>query len=32
VTVRGNPFAAHTAHHHAPMVMAVSAIEPRPGR
>jgi hypothetical protein len=28
VLVRGNPFPAHTAHHHAPMVMRISAIEP----
>jgi hypothetical protein len=32
VTVSGNPFAAHTSHHHAPIVMSVSAIAPRPGR
>jgi len=32
VTVRGNPFPAHTAHHHAPIVMSVGSIEPRPGR
>jgi hypothetical protein len=29
VTVRGNPFAAMTAHHHAPIVMGVTEIEPR---
>ncbi len=29
VTVRGSPFAAHTAHHHAPIVMQVSEIKPR---
>ena len=28
VTVRGNPFPAHTAHHHAPIVMSIAAIEP----
>ena len=27
VQVRGTPFAAHTAHHHAPIVMDVSAID-----
>jgi hypothetical protein len=32
VTVSGNPFSAHTSHHHAPIVMSVSAIGPRPGR
>ena len=32
VTMRGNPFPAHTAHHHAPIVMSVTAIGPRPGR
>jgi len=26
VTVRGKPFASHTAHHHAPIVMEVSEI------
>ncbi len=26
VAVRGRPFASHTAHHHAPIVMEVSAI------
>jgi hypothetical protein len=29
VVVRGNPFAAHTAHHHAPIVMQVSEIRQR---
>jgi hypothetical protein len=29
VTVLGNPFAAHTAHHHAPIVMQVSDIAAR---
>jgi len=29
VTVRGEPFAAHTAHHHAPIIMNVSEIEGR---
>jgi len=29
VRVRGKPFGAHTAHHHAPIVMDVTAIEPR---
>ncbi len=29
VVVRGNPFAAMTAHHHAPIVMEVAEIEPR---
>jgi hypothetical protein len=29
VTVRGNPFGAHTAHHHAPIVMLVTEIRPR---
>ena len=28
VTVRGNPFPAHTAHHHAPIVMQIGVIEP----
>ncbi len=28
VTVSGNPFAAHTAHHHAPIVMRVEDIKP----
>ena len=28
VAVRGQPFAAHTSHHHAPIVMNISAIEP----
>jgi Domain of unknown function (DUF4431) len=27
VLVRGRPFAAHTAHHHAPIVMEVSEID-----
>ena len=27
VTVSGNPFVAHTAHHHAPIVMRVDRIE-----
>jgi hypothetical protein len=27
VQVRGTPFGAHTAHHHAPIVMDVSAID-----
>jgi hypothetical protein len=29
VRVKGNPFGQHTAHHHAPIVMEVSAIEAR---
>ncbi|MGE3247928.1 MAG: DUF4431 domain-containing protein [Beijerinckiaceae bacterium] len=29
VRVRGAPFGAHTAHHHAPIVMDVSAVEAR---
>lgn len=29
VRVRGRPFAAHTSHHHAPIVMDISAIEGR---
>lgn len=29
VRVRGRPFGAHTAHHHAPIVMEVTDIEPR---
>jgi hypothetical protein len=29
ISVRGRPFPAHTAHHHAPIVMDISAIEPR---
>jgi hypothetical protein len=29
VRVTGRPFGAHTAHHHAPIVMDVSRIEPR---
>jgi hypothetical protein len=29
VLVRGQPFAAHTAHHHAPIVMDISEIDPR---
>ena len=32
VLVRGNPFPAHTAHHHAPIVMQISAIEPLSGK
>ena len=28
VLVRGQPFAAHTAHHHAPIVMDISEIDP----
>ena len=28
VRVRGNPFPAHTAHHHAPIVMGISEIDP----
>lgn len=28
ISVRGRPFAAHTAHHHAPIVMDISAIAP----
>jgi len=28
VTVSGNPFSAHTSHHHAPIVMRVSQIQP----
>jgi hypothetical protein len=28
VLVRGRPFAAHTAHHHAPIVMQVTEIDP----
>ena len=27
VQVRGNPFGAHTAHHHAPIVMDISEID-----
>lgn len=27
VLVRGNPFGAHTAHHHAPIVMDISEID-----
>ena len=30
VRVRGAPFGQHTAHHHAPIVMNVSDIEPKP--
>jgi hypothetical protein len=30
VRVRGAPFGQHTAHHHAPIVMNVSGIEPVP--
>ena len=29
VSVRGNPFNAHTAHHHAPIVMGVTEISTR---
>ena len=29
ITVRGSPFAAHTVHHHAPIVMQVSKINQR---
>jgi hypothetical protein len=29
VVVRGSPFAAHTAHHHAPIVMGVTEINQR---
>jgi len=29
VEVRGKPFSAHTAHHHAPIVMEVSEVRPR---
>jgi len=29
VVVRGNPFGAHTSHHHAPIVMLVSEIRAR---
>jgi len=29
VSVQGQPFGAHTAHHHAPIVMDVSKVEPR---
>ena len=29
VAVRGNPFPAHTSHHHAPIVMQVKEIQPR---
>jgi hypothetical protein len=28
VHVRGTPFSAHTAHHHAPIVMEISQIDP----
>jgi hypothetical protein len=28
VLVRGRPFAAHTAHHHAPIVMDIGEIDP----
>lgn len=28
VQVRGTPFGAHTAHHHAPIVMDISEIDP----
>ena len=28
ISVRGRPFAAHTAHHHAPIVMDINAITP----
>jgi hypothetical protein len=27
VMVRGRPFGAHTAHHHAPIVMEISEID-----
>jgi hypothetical protein len=29
VRVRGRPFPAHTAHHHAPIVMEIAAVDPR---
>jgi hypothetical protein len=29
VVVRGQPFAAHTAHHHAPIVMDITEIGPK---
>jgi hypothetical protein len=29
VSVRGRPFPAHTAHHHAPIVMEIAAIDAR---
>lgn len=29
VVVEGTPFGAHTAHHHAPIVVMVSSIAPR---
>jgi hypothetical protein len=29
ISVRGRPFPAHTAHHHAPIVMDISEIQPR---
>ena len=29
VVVRGSPFIAHTAHHHAPIVMQITEINPR---
>jgi len=29
ISVRGRPFTAHTAHHHAPIVMDITGIEPR---
>jgi hypothetical protein len=29
VRVRGKPFGAHTAHHHAPIVMEITQIAPR---
>jgi hypothetical protein len=29
IRVRGNPFAAHTSHHHAPIVMNITTIEAR---
>ena len=32
VRVRGEPFGEHTIHHHAPIVMRVTAIEPLPKR
>jgi hypothetical protein len=27
VTVKGNPFGAHTAHHHAPIVMEITEVD-----
>ena len=32
VRVKGEPFGQHTAHHHAPIVMRVNAIEPLPAK